>query len=51
MERAKVELFFICHHSDSFAMELQTALSTECHDSIISYLVSLYQMLSSAKPN
>lgn len=26
-------------------------LDTECHDSIISYLVSFYQMLSSAKSN
>lgn len=46
-----VELFSIGHLCDGFAMELQTALNTVCHDSIISYLVSLYQMLSSAKPN
>lgn len=32
-------------------MELQTTPNTVCHDSIISYLASLYQMLSSAKPN
>lgn len=32
-------------------MEPQTTLNTVCHDSIISHLVSLYQMLSSAKPN
>lgn len=51
IERAMVELFFICHFDDALAMELQTTLNTVCHDSIISYLVSLYQKLSSAKPN
>lgn len=35
-----VELFFIGHLSDGFTMELQTALNTVSHDSIISYLVS-----------
>lgn len=29
----------------------KATFDTVCHDSIISYLVSLYQMLSSAKPN
>lgn len=46
-----VELFFIRRFGDSLAMELQTTLNTVCHDSIISYLVSRSQMLSSAKPN
>ena len=49
-ERATVKLFFI-GHLGAFAMELQTTLNTVCHDSIISCTVSLYQMLSSAKPN
>lgn len=42
---------FIGHLGKAIAMEPQTTLNTVCHDSIISYLVSRYQMLSSAKPN
>lgn len=49
IERAMVELFLICSYGDASAMELQTTLNTVCHDSIISYLASLYQMLEFCK--